>query len=542
MAERVIGEGPADEAPTARRRWFRRPRRLHRPRPPLAALIVVTAAVYAAYSLMRLRAFRTTSYDLVIFDQGVRSYSGFGLPVAMVKGVHNGFGPGFPILGDHFSPALALLAPLYWIHDGPATLLIAQAALFALAIVPIWRYTERRLGAGAAYCAAGAYALSWPVAEALSFDFHEVAFVPLLSALLVERYDAGRRGQAAVAAVALLLVKEDMGLLLAGFGLFLLARRPRGAGGVRAWPLRGDRPAGFACLAAGLVATWVCSRLIIAAFGGDNDYYWAYGSLGPDLPSAAAHALTRPWDVVATLTTPPGKLATMALLVLPLLLLPLASPLTLTVLPLLAERMLASRFSNWWAPSYHYNAFLIAVLVLAAVDGAVRVRGLIVSRARRRTGEQARRSRASRQAVPGSRPRRHRLPAPRVAPAAGMLTAGIVLVPFFAFNDLADPALWKQNQRARAAAAVAARVPDGVLVESANGVGPALTGRTRVLLWDWEPRYAPWVVADVDRLEFPFTSVDEQRARVETLIEAGYREVFRRYGYVLLHRDAPDPW
>ncbi|NED56527.1 DUF2079 domain-containing protein, partial [Micromonospora aurantiaca] len=152
---------------------------------------------------------------------------------------------------------------LYWIHDGPETLLVAQAVLFALAIRPIWRYAERRLGAGAAYCAAGAYALSWPIAEALAFDFHEVAFVPLLSALLVERHDAGRRGQAAVAAFALLLVKEDMGLLLAGFGLYLLTR-PDEQDGERRGPRdllpRGDRRAGLAYVVVGLVATWLCSR------------------------------------------------------------------------------------------------------------------------------------------------------------------------------------------------------------------------------------------------------------------------------------------
>ncbi len=392
----------------------------------LWALVTVSAALYAAYSLMRLRAFRTSSYDLVIFDQAVRSYSRFGAPVAMVKGVHNGFGPGFAILGDHFSPILALLAPLYWIHDGPGTLLAAQGVLFALAIVPIWRYSRRRAGAAGAFCAAGAYALSWPVAEALAFDFHEVAFVPLLSALMIERYDAGRRGHAAAAAAALLLVKEDMGLLLVGFGLFLLAVRDDhdGAEAHGGWLPGGDRRAGLAYIVCGLVTTWVCSRVVIAAFGGDNDYYWAYGSLGPDLPHAAVHALTHPWDVVTVLGRPPHKIGTMALLVLPLLFLPLFSPLTLAALPLLAERMLASRFGNWWEPHYHYNAFIVAVLVLASVDGAARLRARLGRRGRGRP--------------------------PAALPAAALLTAAAVSVPFFAYvaaravddSRVQAPCLW----------------------------------------------------------------------------------------------------
>jgi uncharacterized membrane protein len=493
-----VGGGGRSGARARRRAWA------------IAALVAASAVLNSAYALLRLHAFRASTYDLVIFDQAVRSYSRFGAPVAIVKGVHNGFGPGFSVLGDHFSPILAVLAPLYWIHDGPGTLLVAQGALFALAIVPIWRFTERRLGAGAGYCAAGAYALSWPVAEALAFDFHEVAFVPLLSAVMIERYDAGRRGRAALAAFLLLLVKEDMGLLLAGFGLFLLTRR-------------GERRAGLAYAAAGVAATAVCSKIAIAAFGGDNDYYWAYTSLGRDLPHAAAHVLLHPWDAAAMIGTPPGKLAMMGLLVLPLLLLPPASPLTLVVLPPLAERMLADRFANWWAPHYHYNAFIVAVLVLAAVDGAARLRGnpWLRARLRGRLGRGLR---------------------PAWVPAGCLLAAAIVTVPFFAFGDLGDPALYRRSERASAAAAAVGKVPDGALVEAANGVGPALTGRTRVLLWDWQPRNAPWVVADVRRRTFPFPSVAEQQRRVALLAASGYREVFARDGYVVLHRDGPDPW
>ncbi|MFD0905121.1 DUF2079 domain-containing protein [Actinomadura sediminis] len=512
MAEGVTaggGAGTLDRAPAGRagrdvrRRLAARGRRLlgrARARAAERALPAVAAAVYAAYSLLRLHTFRASSYDLVIFDQAVRSYSGFGPPVAIVKGVHNGFGPSFSVLGDHFSPILAVLAPLYWIHDGPGTLLVAQAALFAAAIVPIWRYTARRLGAAAAYCASAAYALSWPVAEALAFDFHEVAFVPLLSALLVERHDAGRRGQAAAVAALLLLVKEDMGLLLAGFGLYLLT-------------LPGERRSGAAHIAVGLVATWGASRFLIPAFGGDDDYYWAYGALGPDLPSAAAHAATHPWDAVALLGDPPAKLLTLLLLAAPLLLLPLASPLTLAAVPLLAERMLATGFENWWQARYHYNAFVIAILVLAAVDGAVRLR---------------RRLRAARRG-------------PRALPAAALLVAAAVTVPFFAFGDLADPSLYRRNARAQAAAAAAAHVPSGALVEAANNIGPALSARARVLLLDRWPRSAPWVVADVERLTFPFRSVHDQRVRVEGLLHLGYREVFRREGYVVLHHPGYPP-
>jgi uncharacterized membrane protein len=470
----------------------------------VGGLTLLVAVVYSVYSLVRFWAFHTTTYDLVIFDQAVRSYSRLHLPTAIVKGVHNGFGAHFNVLGDHFSPILVLLAPLYWIHDGPQTLLIAQSVLLALAIVPLWAYTRRRLGVWPAYCVSCVYALAWPVAEALAFDFHEMAFAPVLSMLMLERHEAGRRWQCAAAAGALLLVKEDMGLLVAGFGLYLLTRS-------------GERGQATVFVVAGLFWTWLASQVLVPAFGGSADYYWAYDALGRDLPEAAADAVTHPWTVLKLLVTPQVKATTMLWLAAPLLLLPLASPITLSVLPLLAERMLSSRFGHWWEPRFHYNVALAAMLVAAGVDGASRLARLLPER---------------------TRPVRTRLE--RVWPIAA-LAATLAVVPHFAFKRFFDPGFYHRDARARAAAAVLPAVPSGALVEAPNTVGPLLTARARVLLLDDRPRWAPWVVADTGNLEFPFGSVNDQRARVSLLLRAGYSVIRREGGYVVLNRPGSVP-
>ena len=169
----------------------------------VGALTAAAAAVYCLASLNLLRRFLASTFDLVIFDQGIRGYAHLSAPVSIARGVSDGQGAHFLLLADHWSPVLALLAPLYWIHDGPATLLVAQGVLFALAIPPLWAYTRRRLSAGAAYFVCVAYALSLPVMEAVIFDFHEVAFVPVLTAVMVERFDAGKRWHGVLAAAAL---------------------------------------------------------------------------------------------------------------------------------------------------------------------------------------------------------------------------------------------------------------------------------------------------------------------------------------------------
>jgi uncharacterized membrane protein len=471
-------------------------------RPPalaLGALVAASAVLNALTSVHRYDTLHSGTYDLVIFDQAVRSYSRFHLPVAIVKGVHNGFGPDFAVLGDHFSPILALLAPLYWIHDDPRTLLVAQAVLFAAAIVPLGVFTRRELGTTAGYCVAGAYALSWPVAQAAAFDFHEVAFAPVILAVVFERLSAyrcgtGRWWHVALAAAALLAVKEDMGLLVAGFGLSLL---------VLARLRRETLLPGAAFVVGGLLYSAVATRVLIPAFGGRADYYWSYGRV-------VAH----PFDALRLFVTPGVKVRTMLLLLGIGLAAPLASPYLLVVLPTLAERMLSDS-PNWWRTDFHYDAFLVVPLLCAGVDGVARLRR---TRAGARIG---------------------------TAWAVAVLLAAVASVPLFAFDTVIGSGAWRRDAGAEADVAAAVRaarqVPDGALVEAADPVGPRLSARTRVLLWDRIPRGAPWVVADVERQRFPFCSLDDQRWRVDLLAAQGYRVVFAERGWVVLNRPGAVP-
>ncbi|MEV4511137.1 DUF2079 domain-containing protein [Dactylosporangium sp. NPDC049525] len=475
----------------------------------LAALMLAASLLYATVSLNRYRTWRASTYDLVIFDQAVRSYAQGRLPVAVVKGVHNGFGPDFSVLGDHVSPVLVLLAPLYLVYDDPRTLLVAQAVLLACAILPLWRFARREMGTAAAYCVVTAYALSWPVAGAVNFDFHEVAFAPLLLAVLFDqlsmlRHGVGRRWRLAVAAGAVLCIKEDLGLALAGVGLCLLlpyrGRRPR----------RGDLLLGLGCLLGGPAYTAFATQVIIPAFGGRSDYYWSYNHLGPTAPAVLWHVVSQPLDAWYTLTHPTTKINTMLLLLAVGALTPLVSPYLAVTLPLVAERML-SESPGWWGTGAQYNAFLVIPLLCAGVDGAVRLE--------------------------------RRWPACRIGAvwAVTVVTVAGVTLPHFAFGEVLRTSTWRQTEDIGAAAHAVAQIPDGALVEAASSLGPHLTSRTQVLLWDRIPRWAPWVIADVARPQFPFCSIADQRARVELLRSHGYRIVFQEKDFVVLHDPSAVP-
>jgi uncharacterized membrane protein len=511
----------------------------------VAALTACVAAAYSGFALGRYHAFQTSSYDLVIFDQAVRSYAHFMPGISIIKGIHNGFGPHFSVLGDHWSPILAALAPLYWIYSSPITLLVAQAVLFALAIPPLWVFTRRAFGGGrkaaaAAYLASVAYALSWPIASALAFDFHEVAFAPVLTAVALERLQAGRLRTALIALGALLLVKEDMGLFVAGIGIYLAVARPR--------VVRRQLAVGIALVVAGIADTVIAIYVLIPAFGGRSSYYWAYTALGPHAPQAALHLITHPASL-KLLVTPEVKLQTMLWLFGAFCFLSLRSPMALAAIPLLLERMLANLFPYWWVTTYQYNAYLVVILLFAAVDGAARLDRQLLARQQR--GAQPERPPGAEQSAEdagadGSGGRASGPPASRrpwpvaLACAVAMCAVAVCLVPHFAFGAALHPSFYQRDAQAKAAAAADAVVPSGVTVQAADNLGPQLSARDTVLLWDGDgstpPLGAPWVVASIQQLQFTFKSVHEQKQRVALLERSGYRVVFNRDGYVVLHR------
>jgi uncharacterized membrane protein len=540
----------------------------------VSILTAFIAALYSVFSLIYYIRFRASSYDLVIFDQAIRSYSHFHLGISVIKGVHNGFGPHFSLLGDHFSPILASLAPLYWIYGGPQTLLIAQACLYALAIPPLWIFTRRAFGGGqkatiAAYLISAAYGLSWPIAAAAAFDFHEAAFAPVLTAIALERIQAGKLRGTLIALGALLLVKEDMGLLVAGIGLYLLVSMTP--------TLPRQRLVAIAVMVGGLFYTMIAVYMLIPAFGGQAGYYWAYSRLGHNVPQVIEHILRHPVSTFHMLFKPWVKGRTYEWLLASFAFLPLLSPITLAAIPLLLERMLNDKFPSWWLLKFQYNSFILVILVCAAVDTAVRIdrwaKGSGAPAAQPESGAQpvagavaeAAGAPASaalatapaaevagpapepaaaspRGSAPGGRGRGPGAGVVGLALCAVVLAANIIAIfalPMSPLKQMFQPSFYEQTARTRAATAALDTVPNGVVVEAANDVGPELSSRDTVLLWDGEakPLGAPWVVADVELHVMTFANINAQVQRVQLLVRSGeYKIVFQRDGFIVLHR------
>jgi uncharacterized membrane protein len=307
--------------------------------------------LYAATSLVRF-ARMYSGIDLAIFTQAVQQYAQGHLPWSYLKAAG-----GFDLLGDHFSPVVALLAPFYRLWPDARVLLIAQAALVGLAAAIVTRFAVGVLGKRIGAAVGAGFVLAWGIQAMALFDFHEVAFALPLLALSLAELVRGREVRAIVWALPLMLVKEDSVFLLLGIALYLAARR-------RWWLAAGV--AGFAVGAFALIV-----GVVIPAMGFYGTYtYWSSSA-------AAGGALASLWASIST-----GKAIVLVLVLLaPSLGLAARSPLALIALPSLASR-LTSANETYWGPGLHYNATVTVVMVFATIDAVRRIR------ARRRWSEQ----------------------------------------------------------------------------------------------------------------------------------------------------------
>ncbi|MFF3319693.1 DUF2079 domain-containing protein [Streptomyces sp. NPDC003035] len=481
--------------------WFRRPGLL--PWGWSAALCLL----YATVAVRRHQLLRTTGYDLGIFEQALRAYAAFRAPVVPLRG------PDFNLLGDHFHPLLAALAPLYRLWPSPLCLLLAQSALLALAVVPLARWALRALGRRAAHAIAAAYGLSWGIASAAAFDFHEVALAVPLLAFALEALGRRRWGSAVVWAAPLLLVKEDLGLTLAAVGVYIA--------------VKGPRRLGVATAAAGLLGSLIEIKLLLPAFNPGGDY--AHGGNLSDghgsLLSTLAHA---PLDALR----PDIKAMTLILVFAPSALLALRSPLAMIAVPTLAWRMVSENGFHW-GTAFHYSAILMPVVFAGLID--------VLSRE-----TSARNVRAS---------------------LATVLAVTAVMIPSFPLAQLAQRATWRTTPHIEAARALLARIPDGATVAASNRLAPQLTSRCEVVifptfpvdskLYEYDrkrlpPPTAEWIVYDNQAPEaWPYKPghwpypLDQQEAELRAARERhGYEVVAARDGVTLLRAgrsDVPGP-
>jgi uncharacterized protein len=250
----------------------------------------------------------------------------------------------------HWSPILFALYPVLLIARSIATLQIVQVLVIVGSVFALYSLILPHIGEKLAL-RVSLLALLYPPLIGLAFsEFHEIAFVPLLTFLLLQAVDRRSWGWYALWATLLLCVREDVALILGCFGVTLAALGIHGA--------RRDEiiAGGATALAVGLV--------MLLYF----DVAWHLGGWRPshfyEYPFAAG-----PLAVAASLLTM-QRLTYLLEIFVPLAFLPLRTRWALLAAPGLAIVLLANSPSVYRMGMHYVSLWLPWVLVAAAAGVA----------------------------------------------------------------------------------------------------------------------------------------------------------------------------
>ncbi len=326
-------------------------------------LMVAYIIVTGLFSLFRYWTFIAQAYDLGNMDQAIWNTL-HGRFFEFTNRGWDYYGP--PIrLAIHVEPILLPLSLLYLIHSSPETLLVFQSIALGLGAVPVFLLARHWLPrwplAGAALVAT--YLLSPALIGENLFDFHPVTLATPLLIAAVLAMEKRRYGWFLLAAGLAAMCKEDIGISVAMLGIYIAFWQQR------RW---------FGLAVAAVSAGWsaVCFLVIIPHFLNSpqvgSNYWERYAGLGSTPGEAILHLVTQPWLIFMTILTLDklryiwnmlltGGLA--GLLFAPLALIPGLPELTINVLSDKPEQ---------YSGVYHYNAVLVAFLLVATIQGTAR--------------------------------------------------------------------------------------------------------------------------------------------------------------------------
>jgi uncharacterized membrane protein len=426
-----------------------------KPRAILWPSIAAFSLGFAALSIARQRAFNTGRFDLGNMTQAVFATAhGHFLEVTNLAGQQTSR------LGSHFDPILAALAPLWLAWPSPDMLMTVQAIAVGLGAIPVFLLAHKHLGSQHAALGFALAYLLYPATEWLTLnEFHPVAFACPLLLYAFWYLDEDRLVPFAGFALLAMACKEEIGLVVAGFGLWYVISRRR-------WR------EGGAILATGVAASAIAVEVVVPHFSGSaSAFYSRYSEVGGTPGGILRTLFTHPLRVLGNAFSR-GDLDYLGHLLVPLGFLWLLAPvLLLAALPEAALNVL-SKNPYQASVHFHYTAGLIPPLVVASVLGGARLaRG---------------------------RPRVKPLIGPGVLALAVLSNFWLGAIPLWASlpggNNFQRHAT-RVTAHDRLTARAVALVPDGAVVSATNSLGAHLSARRRILSF---PRLddAGWVAVD----------------------------------------------
>jgi uncharacterized membrane protein len=461
--------------------------------------VAAFSVCFAALSIARQRAFNTGRFDLGNMTQAVWATAhGHFLEVTNLAGEQTSR------LGSHFDPILAAFAPLWLAWPSPDMLMTVQAIAVGLGALPVFWLARKHLDSQHAGLGFALAYLLYPATEWLTLnEFHPVALACPLLLYAFWYLDEDRLVPFAVFSLLAIACKEEIGFVVAGFGVWYLVSRRR-------WK------EGAGIVAVGVAASAIAVEVVVPHFSGSaSAFYSRYSEVGGTPGGILRTLFTHPTRVLGNAFSR-DHLDYLAHMLVPLGFLFVLSPvLLLAALPEAALNVL-SKNPYQGSVHFHYVAGLIPPLFVGSVLGAAAL-------VRRRPGAK-------------------RWIGPAVVVLAVLSNFWVGALPVWASLPGGDA--YQRNAthvtaHDRITARAVALVPADAVVSATNALGAHLSARRRILSF---PRLddATWVAVDETDGSYLDGSAPLPMALdlVALRRDPGWRLVFEQDGVLVFRRVA----
>ena len=307
--------------------------------------IALYCTIFGTMSILRYLSFHSSIWDLGAFDHHIWNIAKLGDLKYLAFG--------------HFNPVLGVYALFYRLFPSGIVLLVAQTLTIGLSAVPLYYIAKKKLGNGYyGLLVVTIFFLYSPVQYNNLSNFHPDHLFMLFMFLAFYFLEKNDVLGFLLISLAGLFVKETLILSVSMMGLYALIR-------YRMYK------SGSLLFAGSLFFFFLVTNMIIpgatgAGYGGGFKGSFSY--LGSDLFEIAKTLVFHPWIVLREAANV-WKMGYLVFIFVPLLLIPLLSPLSLLpAAPALAISLL-SRLPNYYWIQHHYTASVIPPVFISLIYG-----------------------------------------------------------------------------------------------------------------------------------------------------------------------------
>ena len=319
----------------------------------LWGFIFIYIILFSFLSLKKYYGFEYNIFDLAIFNQ-VFFNTVNGRWFELTINLNN-------YLGDHFTPIIFFLLPIYKIWPNPQTLLVMQSAIIGLSAWPIYKITHYKTSDILVSLGVAFLWLANPFVHSVNlFEFHLISFAAFLIFWTFYFYQINNFKLFLLFFILSLLVREDIALILLAFFIFSFLDKK-----TLKWKLTSlILPLVYFVLAISFIRFF--------SFSGSYKFLAFYGWLG----GTDFISIMMSWAVnikaLIIHTFNPVQTLYILYIFLPLLFIPLLRIryLLLLLAPLAANVLSISGFLTWQAYA-HYTMFLLPAIFISFIFALV---------------------------------------------------------------------------------------------------------------------------------------------------------------------------